>query len=70
MNTRQNSIIVALVSAMLVPKIQTLTGLKLSTEDVAELVAGATLAWHGLTAFIESRFPPKVQAAQPPKVSP
>jgi hypothetical protein len=70
MNTRQNSIIVALASAMLVPKIEQLTGVKLKTEDVAELVAAALIAWHALAAFIETRFPPKVQPAEPAKVNP
>lgn len=60
---RSTSVIVSLVAALLIPRVQKLTGITLGLDDVAALVAGAVVVWHGLCAFVERYFPPPVPRA-------
>ena len=56
MNTtskRMQSVIVALLAALLVPRIERWTGIKLNEDDIGALVGGAVAAWHGAAAVIE-----------------
>lgn len=56
---RSNSTIVALVAALLIPRIQKWLGVTLTLEDVAALVAAAVAAAHTISAAFERCFPPK-----------
>lgn len=70
MNAAQNRITVALVAALLVPWWERETGMKLTDDQVAGIVALAVAAWHAV-APIASRifdrfFPPNpIQPATP-----
>lgn len=68
-NQRSQTVMVALVAALLIPRIQKMTGVKLDIEDVAALVAAAPAAWHGFLTFLDRYFPPKnpTQAASAAK---
>lgn len=50
---RVNTVMVGLVAALIVPHVERLTGVKLSTDDVAELIGAALIVWHGGVAAIE-----------------
>lgn len=60
-----NRLIATLVGALLVPKIERATGVKLTTDDVAALVALVPVAWHGIGAIFDRVFPPKQQPVGP-----
>jgi hypothetical protein len=49
---------VGLVAAVLIPRIERLTGVKLTIDDVAALIALAMAAWHGFVTTFERYFPP------------
>lgn len=55
---RSSSVIVSLVAALLIPRVQKWTGVTLDLDDIAALMAGAVVVWHGLSAFVERYFPP------------
>lgn len=65
MTTRSNTVIVTLGAAILIPKVEQWTGLKLSVSDIADLFAAGALGWHGFSTVFEHYFPPKVPFAQP-----
>lgn len=56
---RSNTVIVSLLAALLIPRIQKLTGVTLTNEDVADLFALALVSFHGAAAAFERYFPPK-----------
>lgn len=63
---RATAVNVALVAAILIPAAQKHLDVTLSISDVADLLAGALLAWHGIATFIERRWPPNPsQPAEP-----
>jgi hypothetical protein len=65
-----NRVTVALVAALLVPWVERETGVKLTDDQVAGLVALAVAAWHAAAPIAQrvfDRFFPPTQAAQPPK---
>lgn len=55
---RKESIIVSLLAALLIPRIQKWTGVTLDIEDIAGLMVAASVGWHGFCAFVELHFPP------------
>lgn len=57
-NQRGNTVMVGLIAALIVPRIEQTTGIKLTIDDVAALIALAGVAWHGLATAIERYFPP------------
>lgn len=67
---RSQSVIVSLLAALLIPRIQKWTGVTLDIEDIAGLMAAAVVGWHGLYAFVERYFPPPQAKAAPPFVQP
>jgi hypothetical protein len=70
-DSRSQAVMASLLAAILIPKIQKWTGVKLDIDDIVDLMAGAAIAWHGLCAFIERYFPPPaVKAPQTPFASP
>lgn len=56
---RSNTVIVALAAAMLIPRVQKWTGVTMTTDDVAALMASALALFHGGAAFLERYYPPK-----------
>lgn len=58
MSAQGNRVLVALIAALAVPWVERLTGLKLSTDDVASLVGLSVAAAHGLAALLTRYFPP------------
>lgn len=60
---RSQSVIVALLAAMLIPRIQKWTGVTLTLDDIACLMAAAVASWHGICAVIERYFPPPMPHA-------
>lgn len=67
---RSQSVIVALLAALLIPRIQKWLGVTLTIDDIAGLMAAAVTVWHGLCAVIEKYFPPPQAKAAPPFVQP
>lgn len=57
-NSRSNTVQVALVAALVVPKVQKLTGITLTTEDVASLAAIVVVVWYWAVTTFERYFPP------------
>jgi hypothetical protein len=57
-NQRSNTVMVGLVAALIVPRIEQTTGIKLTIDDVAALIALAGVAWHGLATAFERYLPP------------
>jgi hypothetical protein len=64
MNDKRNAVIVALVAAALIPRIQKLLGVTLTIDDIAGLMALAVTAGHSVCAVIERYFPPPSRPAQ------
>ncbi len=58
--TRQNVVMVGLLAAMVIPRVQRLTGVTLTIDDVAALAALALVAWHGVASTFERYFPPPI----------
>ncbi|MDR5726785.1 MAG: hypothetical protein RB191_04875 [Terriglobia bacterium] len=68
-DNRSQAIMASLLAAILIPKVQKLTGVKLDIDDIVDLMAASAILWHGLCAFIERYFPPPApKAATPPFV--
>lgn len=65
-NPRSSTVLVSLIAALLIPRIQRLTGVELSNEDIAALIGLGTAAFHGLLTFIERFIPPKPDPRTPP----
>ena len=57
-NPRGNATIAALVSALIVQRVQRVTGVVLTVDDVAALMALSMTAWHAGAATFERYFPP------------
>ena len=57
-NARGNATIAALVSALIVQRVQRMTGVVLTVDDVAALMALSMTAWHAGAAVFERYFPP------------
>jgi len=55
---RSNAVIVALAAALLIPRIQRWTGVTLTIDDIAALMATAIGLGHGVSAVIERYLPP------------
>lgn len=55
---RGNTVLVTLVAAMVIPRIQKFTGVRLDTDDVVALMALAFAACQGAAAAFERYFPP------------
>lgn len=67
---RSQTVIVALVAALLIPRVQRWTGVALTLDDIAALMAASVGVWHGLCAVIERYFPPPQAKVVPPFVPP
>lgn len=63
---RGNTVMVGLVAALVVPRIERLTGVKLTLDDVAALVALFMAGWHGVATVFERYFPPPNPMTPPP----
>lgn len=61
---RGNTVLVTLVAAMVIPRIQKLTGVRLDTDDVVALMALAFAGAQGAAAIFERYFPPPTQGAK------
>lgn len=59
-NPRTNTVLVTLLAAVIVPRIEQLTGVKLTVDDVGALMALAVVVWHGGVSAVE-QFPLYVQ---------
>lgn len=57
--SRSNTVMVALLAALLIPRIEKWTGVKLTDDDIAALMATAVTVFHGGAATLERYFPPK-----------
>lgn len=57
-SNRSSTVIVALLAATIVPRIERVTGVKLTLDDVAALFSLAVVVWHGLATAFERYFPP------------
>lgn len=58
-NTRGTVTYAALVAAIVIPFVQKKFGVVLTVENVMDCMALLAVAWHGVSTFIESRWPPK-----------
>ena len=58
-NARSNTVLLSLVAALVVPRIERATGIKLTGDDVAALMGLAVVAWHAGASTLERYFPPK-----------
>lgn len=70
MNAVQNRLIVTLVAALLVPWVERETGVTMTDDQVAGLVALAPAVWHAaapVASRIFDRFFPPTAPAQPAK---
>lgn len=67
---RSNSVIVALVAALIIPRIQKLLGVTLTIDDIAGLMAVAVTGAHAVCAVFERYFPPPQVKVAPPFVPP
>lgn len=57
-------VLVTLTAALVVPRIERATGIKLTTDDVAGLIGLIAISWHGaVTAFVRYFPPPPSRAA-------
>jgi hypothetical protein len=65
---RKNTVIVSLVAALLIPRIQRATGITLDVDDIAGLIGLAIAGFQAGAAIVERYFPPP--AAQQPTVPP
>lgn len=65
MNPQSNRVVVALVAALLVPRIEELTHVKLTLDDVAALVGLSVALWHGAARAFVTYFPPPSPKAEP-----
>lgn len=63
---RSNSVIVALVAALVIPRIQKLLGVVLTIDDIAGLMAVAVTGAHAICAVFERYFPPPAPRAVEP----
>jgi len=63
--TRSAFTYTSLVAAIVIPVVQKHYGITMTISDVADGMAGAALAWHGISTFIETRWPAKSQATEP-----
>lgn len=55
---RVNMLLVGLAAAVIIPRVEELTGVKLTTGDVAALMALALSVGHGAMLAFERYFPP------------
>lgn len=71
-STRSNTVMVGLLAALVVPRIERATGIKLTTEDVGALIGLAIAAFHGIATAFERYFPPPnpTQPVTPAGVAP
>jgi hypothetical protein len=68
-NQRSQTVIVALVAASLIPRIQKWTGVVLTVQDVGDLLLYAVTLWHYAATVFERYFPPPaLRAASVPFV--
>lgn len=65
-NQRGNTVMVGLIAAIAIPRIEQLTGVKLSIDDVAALIGLAGVVWHGAATAVERYFPPPPNPTSPP----
>lgn len=65
-NQRSNTVMVTLAAALLAPKVERATGIKLSTEDVATLIGAAAIIYHAAISAFVRYFPPP-NPIQPPQ---
>ena len=63
--TRSNVVVVGLLAAMVIPRVQRLTGVTLTIDDVAALAGIALVAWHAFASTLERYFPPPTPAVKP-----
>lgn len=63
--SRGNTVIVTLGAAILIPRLEQWTGLRLTINDIADLFALGALGWHGFSTAFEHYFPPKVPFTPP-----
>lgn len=73
MNTekRSSSVIVALIAALLIPRIQKALNVTLTIDDIAALMAAAVTVAHGVSAVFQRYFPPpSAKATATPFVQP
>lgn len=59
MNPSQNRVLVTLIAAILIPRLEQHFGLKLTADDIADLVALVVVGAHGVATFFVRYFPPK-----------
>jgi len=59
---RSNVVMVSLVAALVVPRIQQMTGIVLTIDDVAALIALAGVLWHAVAQTFERYFPPPIHS--------
>jgi hypothetical protein len=52
-NSRNNMVLVGLVTALAAPKYEKITGQKLTPEEVGELMGAALILWHVLLSGLE-----------------
>jgi hypothetical protein len=57
-NSRSNTVLVGLLFAIIAPRVEKATGVKLSLEDFLDLLTIGLAAWHGVLSVIERYFPP------------
>lgn len=62
---RGNTVIITLGAAIMIPRVEQWTGIKLTINDIADLFAAGALGWHAFSTVFEHYFPPKVPFTQP-----
>jgi hypothetical protein len=62
---RSNAVIVSLTAALLIPRIQRWTGVTLTIDDIAALMAAAIAAGHAVSAWLERYYPPPMAPSVP-----
>ena len=63
--TRSALTYTSLVAAIVIPLAQKHFGISITVGDVADGMAALALAYHGVSTFIEARWPPKTSAQLP-----
>lgn len=68
-SSRGNTVTVGLIAALVIPRVQRLTGVTLTIDDVASLIALSMAGFHGAATVFERYFPPPPNPTQPPQAA-
>jgi hypothetical protein len=60
--TRSALAYTSLIAAIVIPQVQKHWGITVTIDDIADGMAALALAWHGVSTFLETRWPAKSES--------